>query len=306
MTASSTQHPAVVPLRPVDTSGLFAGQDAIVYGSYDDGEPAAAQLSGTDAPHFLITGPAGSGLTTVLRDLAIGGARIGCDVRICDPRRLGMIGLRGWPNVTAVATTVKEMITLIEDAYDEMVGRYEAVYEPIGEEGARPGGYQRILLIIDAYRVLSMLIRDYWDWARAGLPGGHLEEHPVMGKLRSVAAMARGSQMNLILGSDRPNVKVWRDQFGGRVALGRQTEESAELMFGDASAGRDIPLCAPGVATAATASGPRRVRIGWLPDPARYPDDFRPEDGDPRAQRDLLLAMLPAGATWDGPWRENR
>lgn len=49
------------------------------------------------------------------------------------------------------------------------------------------------------------------------------------------------------------------------------------------------------------ARGPRRVTIGWLPGTARYPDNFGPEDGDLQFQRDLLLARLPEGATWDGP-----
>lgn len=306
MTASGAQLPAVTLLRPVDTSGSFGNLEVIVYGSYDDGAPAAAQLSGTDAPHFLITGRAGTGVSTLLRNLAIGGARIGCDVRVCDPKRIAMTGLAGWPGVTRIATRAEEMIKLIEDTYDDMQARYGA----IEEDRTREEDYQRILLIIDQYLMLCMLIKDHWYQARAGVPGDHPTEHPVVSKLRSLAVMAREVKMNLVLGSVQGSVGVlsggFLDQIGGRIALGRQTRESAEMMFGDAGAGRDIPLDARGVGTAATPGGPKRVMIGWLPDPAWFPDNLKPEDGGLQAQRDLLMAMLPPGAVWDGPCPVSR
>jgi S-DNA-T family DNA segregation ATPase FtsK/SpoIIIE len=301
MTVSGTQHPGVVPLRPVDTSGLFGSLEVIVYGSYDGGAPAAFQLSGTDAPHLLVTGRTGAGMATLLRGLAIGGARIGCDVRICDPKRIEMRGLRGWPGVTAVATRVEEMIALIEAAYDEMHDRYEA----IEKDEAREEDYQRILLIIDMYPLVSMLISDHWHQARVGRPGDQPKEHPVIAKLRGLAAMARGAKMNLIVGTPRADTEAFpgdlRDQFGGRIALGRQTRESALLMFGDASAGCDVPLNVQGLGTAAAPGGPRRVTAGWLPDPLGYPGGFGPAGGDVEWPWSLLRAMLPEGASWDGP-----
>ena len=306
MTASGTQHPAVVPLRPVDTSYLFGRLEVIVYGSYDDGAPAAFQLSGTDAPHLLVAGRCGTGMTTLLRGLAIGGARIGCNVRICDPKYVEMRGLRGWPGVTAVASRVEEMIALIEATYDEMHDRYEA----IEKDEAREDDYQRILLILDMYPLLSFLIGDHWHQARDGLSGEQSKEHPVMGKLRDLGVMARGAKMNLIVGTPRADTEafpeVLRDQFGGRIALGRQTAESALLMFGDASAGDDIPLRAPGLGTAATPGGPRRVTVGWLPDPSGYPGGSGPADGDVEWPWSLLRAMLPEGASWDGPVQATR
>lgn len=301
MTVSGAHYPAAVPLRPVDTSGPFGCLEVIVYGSYDDGVPAAVQLSGTDAQHVLVTGQTGAGVTTLLRNLAIGGARIGCDVRICDPKRLGMAGLRGWPNVTAVATRVEDMIALIEDTYDEMQGRCEAT----AEDAARADDQRRILLIIDVYPMFAMLIRDHWHQARAGLGGEPPEEHPVLGKLLHLGVLARGAKMNMILASGPGGLQAFPlplcDQFGGRIALGRQTEQSALLMFGDANAGRDIPLTARGVGTVAAPGGPKRVSIGWLPDPLDYPREPGPAGCGAGQARSLLLAMLPKGATWDGP-----
>jgi DNA segregation ATPase FtsK/SpoIIIE-like protein len=295
MAVPRTRQSAIVPLRPVDISGTAEHVEMVVYGSYDDGEPAAAQLSHTDAPHFLITGPTGSGTTTLLRSLAIGGARIGCDVRICDPKRVGMRGLHGWPNVTEIATRDRDMIRLIDRTYDEMLDRYAAI-----EEGRmRAEDYRRILLVIDQYLMFSMLAGDLWAGERISLGGEQPKEHPVMGRLRGLFVMSRGAKMNLVITTQRGDANVFADgiwdSIGGRIALGRQTEEAARMMFGDATAGRDIAASARGVGTVGTASGPRRVTIGWLPDPAGFPDSLGEDE------RQLLLAMLPPGASWTGP-----
>lgn len=293
--------PALVPHRPVDTAALYGKVVVVVYGYDEDGNLAFIQLSHTDAPHFLITGGTGTGKSVLLRIIAIDAARQGMEVRGVDPKRVEMKGLRGWPNVKKIATRVKEMIKLIEDTYDDMHERYEA----IEEDRAREEDYQRILLIIDEFLMLSMIINDYWAEERVRLGGQQPKEHPVMRKLRGLVVMARGGVMNLILATQRGDADIFpdgiRDSIGGRVALGRQTQESAKMMFGDTTVGRDIPPQSQGVGTTLTADGPARVKVEWLPDPARYPDNFKPEDGDPQVQRDLLLAMLPPGSTWGGP-----
>lgn len=293
--------PALVPHHPVDTAALFGKIVVIVYGYDEEGNLAFIQLSDTDAPHFLITGGTGTGKSVLIRIIAIEGARLGMEVRGCDPKRIEMKGLRGWPGVTKVATRVKEMIKLIEDTYTDMHERYAA----IEEDRAREEDYQRILLIIDEFLMLSMLIHDFWAEERIRLGGQQPKEHPVMRKLRGLVVMARGGVMNLILATQRGDADIFpdgiRDSIGGRVALGRQTQESAKMMFGDVNVGRDIAQQSQGVGTTLTADGPVRVKVEWLPDPSRYPDHFEPGHGDLQAQRDLLLAMLPPGTTWDGP-----
>ena len=151
-----------VPLRPLDTGGSFGNRDVIVYGSYGGGEPAAAELSDTDAPHFLITGYAGSGRNTLVRNLANRGARIGCDVRVCDPSRTEMGGLRGWPNISRVETETLRMIQLVEDACDDMLVRYRDLEADRGREDS----LQRIMLVIGDYPLFLALTSDLWEGAQ--------------------------------------------------------------------------------------------------------------------------------------------
>ena len=209
-----------------------------------------------------------------------------------------MRGLRGWPNVSRVATRVQDMIRVIEETYGEMHERYREI-----EEGrAREEDYQRVLLIIDEYLMFSMMVNDFWADERAKLPGTQPKEHPVMRKIRGLVVMMRGGVMNLVLATQRGDADIFpegvRDSIGSRVAMGRQSKESAQMMFGDATAGRDIPLHSRGVGTTLTADGPVPVKVGFLPDPAKWNDPVKPLTDE---ERQLLLDMLPPGSEWDGP-----
>jgi hypothetical protein len=290
--------PAIIPFHPVDTRPLFGDLVVIIYGITEDGTVAFIQLSETDAPHILVTGGTGTGKSVLLRVAALGAARLGIDVRGCDPKRVEMRGWRGWPNITEVATRVQDMIKLIEDTYDEMHDRYADI-----EEGkAREEDYRRVLLIIDEFLMFGMLVNDYWAEERARRPGNQPREHPVMRKIRGLVVMARGGVMNLLLATQRGDADIFpegvRDSIGARIAMGRQSPQSAQMMFGDAQAGRDVPQGARGVGTTLTPDGPARIKVGWLPDPAKWNDPKQPLGDE---DRQLLLDMLPPGAQWDGP-----
>ena len=290
-----------VPLCPLDTGESFGNREVIVYGSYGDGQPAAAQLSDTDAPHFLITGGSGSDRNALVRNLAIGGARLGCDVRICDPGQYAMRGLCGWPGISMIETGPLRMIQMIDGAYNDMLARYRDLEEDLDRED----GLQRIMLVIADYPLLLAHIRALRTELRGSFPGAQAAEHPVLKKFRALLYLSRGAKINLFAASARCSADLFPaeilDQFGGRIALGRQTAEGARLMFGDASVGRGVPVGGPDAGIAATADGPKGVTIGWLPDPLHYPGGFSPAGGDADWQGSLLLSMLPEGATWHGP-----
>lgn len=292
--------PAVIPFHPIDTRPLFGDLVVIVYGITEDGDLAYIQLSDTDTPHGLVTGGTGSGKSVLLRVIALGSARLGIEVRGCDPKRVEMRGWRGWPNITRVATRVPDMIKLIDDTYDEMHDRYTQ----IEEGGASEEDFRRVLLIIDEYLMFGMLVNDFWAEERARIGGNQPKEHPVMRKIRGLVVMARGGVMNLEIATQRGDADIFpegvRDSIGTRIAMGRQTQQSAQMSFGDARVGRDVPQGpkARGVGTASGPDGPVRIKVGFVPDPAKWNDPKHPLGPEDRR---LLMEWLPPGASWDGP-----
>ncbi len=296
------EFPARIPHLPVDVRALFGDLLVIVHATDDDGNLVGWQLTETDAPHELMSGPTGTGKSVDLRTVMIEAARLGCEVRGIDPKRIEMRGLRGWPNVTAIATRVPDMVRVVDQTFDDMMRRYEDI-----EAGrARAEDFQMILLTIDEYIMFTMLVNDYWAGGGKQAAGSDSKEHPVFRKLTALLVLARGANIRVRIASQRVDATLFsdrtlggvRDNLAARVALGRQTKESAMMMFGDANAGRDVPLGAIAVGTILGPSGRVRAKMHWLPDPAYWNDEVKPLTD---YERQLLLDMLPPGSSWDGP-----
>ena len=294
------EFPETIPHRPVDVSAVFGNVIVIVHATDEDGNLVGWQWTKTDAPHELVSGPTGTGKTVDERTTMIEAARQGHEVRGIDPKRIEMRGLRGWPNVTMIATTVPDMIDVINKTFDDMMDRYAKI--EAGE--ARAEDFRMIGLWIDEYLMMTMLINDYWaDQPKAS---GESKEHPVFRKLTALLVLARGANIRVRIHSQRVDATLFsdrtlggvRDNLAARVALGRQTKESALMMFGDATAGRDIPLGAVAVGTVLSPAGRVRAKMHWLPDPAYWHDPVSPLILE---ERQLLLDMLPPGSHWDGP-----
>lgn len=295
-----TEFPDRIVHRPVDIPALFGGKVVIPHCTTDDGNLAGWQWSDTDAPHELVSGPTGTGKSVDMRTVMIEAARQGADVRGLDPKRVEMRGLRGWPNITRIATRVPEMTAVIEDTFADMMDRYDQIER--GE--AAEEDFDWIGLFIDEHIMLTLLISDWWA-AQPHAPGDP-KEHPVFRKLVALLVLARGARIRVRIHSQRVDATLFndrvlggvRDNLAARVALGRQTQQSAQMMFGDANVGRDIPLGAVAQGTVLGPFGLVRAKMHWLPDPAKW-DRLSAED------RQLLLDMLPPGSHWDGPepWR---
>jgi hypothetical protein len=294
-----SEFPAKIPALPwsaAEVGALYGDQVVLGFGRDEDGLFVGFQLTDTDNPHMLLTGGTGSGKSVALRVLMMKAARLGLDVRGCDPKRVEMRGLRGWPNVTRIATRIPDMIKLISDTYDEMHRRYDLI--EAGE--AHESDFRRILLVIDEFLMFGMLINDWWA-AKKDEEGGTGKEHPVMRKLRGLIVMARGGLINLVIATQRGDAVIFpdgvRDSLGERVALGQQSQQSALMMFGDASVGRDIPPNSQGVGHTKQLQD-TRIKVEWIPDPANWTNDKKPLSPE---DRQLILSFLPPGSHWDGP-----
>jgi hypothetical protein len=154
------------------------------------------------------------------------------------------------------------------------------------------------MLILDEYFVFCMLVANWW--AAQPHEKGDPKEHPVIRKIGELAALARSGKINFVIGCQRPDAAFFydgaRDNFGWRVSLGRLSPEGAKMLWGDSKTGTDLPADVPGLATATTAAGPRRVKVHWVPNPAHaLTGELTDED------MQLLRELLPPGTTWDGP-----
>ena len=233
--------PAVILHQPCDDAGA---DDPIVFADDLSGNSVAFQVAGTDRPNMLITGATGAGVSAAIRVVVLEAARRGIAVRFCCPKRVAAAGLNGWPNVT-VASTASEMAGLIGRTYADMMARYADI-----EEGcAEPEDYPRTLLVIDDCLLCTMLISDWWAGSGSGWAASGLQRIRLGARSVSCWAWHGAPGINMVaagIGAASVFPEDLLENFGTRLALGRQTQQSAQMMFGDADIDRDIPSYVPG------------------------------------------------------------
>ena len=223
-----------------------------------------------DSPNHLFL--AGRGMipthnTVSLIGDAVEAARRGFRVVVVDPKRVEFLGLRGWPNVEIVATTVQDQIAVIHDTLQLMQERYRL----IEEEGAHEVDFERVLLIIDEYRQFYANVKGWWTSIKVtGMP----TECPVFEWIGSLLRMAGACGIHVDLGTQRPDAAFLqgetRDNFSARMSTGRLSPDGAQMMYDTQHIGTTIPLNVRGRATMiGTDDVPREVQVYYTPDPRR-------------------------------------
>jgi len=72
----------------------------------------------------------------------------GWPIWMCDPKTVEFIGLRRWPNVQIVATSVADMVVVVLRAQQEMERRYAMVEA----EQADDDEFEPLVVVLDEYR----------------------------------------------------------------------------------------------------------------------------------------------------------
>lgn len=231
----------------------------------EDGETIEWDLAGV-SPHALVVGRTGTGKTVVINGIVVEASARGWRVLIIDPKRIEFLGMRRWPNVQVVATTVQDQVAVIFRAWELMEERYALI-----ESGAAvESDFEPVILVLDEYRDFHGAVGDWYATVKVpGMPA----KCPVFEKVSSLARKGRSARIHLVLGCQRPDAD-WltgemRDNFAARISLGRLSPQGAMMMWEAPYHGVAIPKI-PGRGTASAADErPVEVQAYWTPDPRR-------------------------------------
>jgi S-DNA-T family DNA segregation ATPase FtsK/SpoIIIE len=253
----------------------------------EDGNLVVWNLKGS-GPHMLITGKTGTGKTVAINGAIMEIARRGWPVWICDPKRIEFMGLRDWPNVEMVSTTVAEMIATIKLAHDEMERRYEAIENEVATED----DFEPLVLVLDEYRNFFRQVNSWYSEAKAGIKGLPTK-CPVFEWVAAIAEKGRSGHVHIILGTQRPDADFltgsMRDNFDTRFSLGRLSPEGAKMMWESYYLGVSVPRKIRGRGTGLTEDERvEEVQVLWTPDPRRT------NHNDNKSDQKLLDNLRPA------------
>ena len=259
-------------------------------------------------PHMLTVGPTGTGKTIFLNGLITGCLSRNWKVLLADPKELSFrgfdpvalqrVGRPTWPGIDRVGTTEAAMEQVIEDAYQEMRSRYEAVKTfSVREQDLQP-----LLLIIDEAGELVERLTEYHtgeekyqDLMKAAVARGEDPDavvkpkgtrNPVLRKIWSILRLGRQCRVYVVIATQRPDVSFIpgeaRSNLIARVGLGKLDPAALEMVFStraiqqrvydvsfDSTTGQRRRDRVEGRATVDLGSGPQTIQGYWVPDPAK-------------------------------------
>jgi FtsK/SpoIIIE family len=231
------------------------------------------------SPHMLVSGATRSGKSSTLRAIVRGFIGRGWPALVCDPKRTGLLGMRDWPGVQALATPTNTpaMVAIIDHVHAEMDRRYAAVEAGL----TRKQQLEPLLLVLDEYRELQEEIRLWWARDGASTAGmRRSSEPPAFDLVGAIARLGGAVGVHLVIGIKRPDLDVkvlpaeLTSNCRSRCSHGALTRDESHAMWGSADVGRSVPPMIQGRATAVRSDGvPGEVQALWMPDPLGLDDD---------------------------------
>lgn len=189
--------------------------------------------------HLLIIGGTGGGKTIAEHGVIQRLAQAGWRTWLVDGKRIEFIGYRDWENVELLAQRVDHQIRVLKQAHATMEARYDLI-----ERGkVRIEDLDPVAVVIDELTSLLMAVkRRYQETKTKGMP----TKDPVLDWVADIARLGRSSKMHLVLGLQRPDASIMggemRDNFGGRISLGKlQSKEASMMMWDDPAIGVSVP-----------------------------------------------------------------
>lgn len=225
--------------------------------------------------------------------------RRGWPVWLGDPKRVEFIGLRDWPNVQLVATTVHEQTAMVHRALEVMEYRYACIEAGEADEHS----WDPLFVVLDEYRDFFGALRSWYARSKGkGAPSAA----PVLEALGSLVRKGRTAGVHFIIGTQRPDSDFFggemRDNFHARISLGALSPQGAQMMWEAPHVGVAVPMIKGRGTAISPDEQPVEFQAYWTPDP--HPRKLRPGSSDevllqsvrPQEDRWEKLAVLPPSA----------
>lgn len=223
--------------------------------------------------HLLIIGGTGGGKTIAEHGVIQLLTQAGWRTWLVDGKRVEFIGYRNWPNVELLAQRVDHQIRVLKLAHETMEARYDLI-----ENGqVKVVDLDPIAIVVDELTSLLMAVkRRYQDTKVKGMPAAP----PVLDWVADIARLGRTAKMHLVLGLQRPDANIMggemRDNFGGRISLGKlQSKEASMMMWDDPAIGVSVPNI-KGRAVAPINGALGMVQGTYTANPDPNHDDYQP------------------------------
>ena len=192
--------------------------------------------------HLLIIGGTGGGKTIAEHGVIQRLTQAGWRVWLVDGKRIEFIGYRKWSNVELLAQKVDHQIRVLKLAHETMEARYDLIERGL----VRIEDLDPIAVVVDELTsLLKAVERRYLETKMKGMPS----KDPVLSWAADIARLGRSAKMHLALGLQRPDANIMggemRDNFGGRISLGKLKSKDASLMMWDDPA---IGVAVPNIA----------------------------------------------------------
>lgn len=227
--------------------------------------------------HVLIIGRTSAGKTSLIRSCVLAlvesAQRGEAEGILLDPKRVELIGFRGWPGVREVVTTDQAMWDMPLDLVAEMEERYR-LFE---EEGVRLNTHKPRVVICDEYEDYVKSMQAMWTsvdpaTGKVRKQSGEQEPPPVAA-MAKLLRKARKCNIHIIIGTQRPDAKWFggaaRDNCECRIVVGSPSRGAVVMAFEKGDVGRDIPAELKGRFTIQSLNGEFEEDQGYfVPDPA--------------------------------------
>ena len=177
------------------------------------------------APHALVTGGVGGGKTFFLLYLIRSLLAMGADIKIIDPKRSDLYGLRSILGDSEVVYAPGGVIPILRECVKEMDRRYEQMGEK-GKFGAlyKEYGITPCFIVFDEFVAFAESLQDKKD------------SRSVHDCLMQIILKGRQAGMYLIMATQRADAEYLdgaiRDNLGLRVSLGVLEREGYRMTFG--------------------------------------------------------------------------